>query len=69
MTWTATKHGDYEAPGFVIVRQVLFTYNMEVGLGEGRFALYRTYKNSNQADGNCLTIGTLEECKEHAKSC
>lgn len=68
MTWTATKYGDYEAPGFVIVRQVTFVMAMR-SEAEGRFALYRTYKNSNQADGKCLTIGTLEECKEHAKSC
>lgn len=58
MIWTETKYGDYEAPGFVIVRQV----------GSFNFALYRTYKNSNQADGKHLFIGPLQECKEKAEN-
>jgi hypothetical protein len=58
MQWEERKAlygSDYYSPGFAIVRQV-----------SGRFALYRTFPDSDCADGRCLGVGTLDECKSYA---
>lgn len=58
LSWKETRDGDWEAAGFVIVRQCSYRKS---------FALYETFANSNQAQGNPWRIGSLEECQKCAE--